>query len=256
MSFQSLADVFDYVQTHDDLTTNEVVVLVAIAHHADRAGANAYPTLETLRTFTKLQRRTIQYALRRLEKDQVLKTTLTRGKPGKQTYELLLPHVPLSRGAPHAPHTSQEVHHMHLIPSQEVHHMHPDPGNSKKGQNCAHTRDNGSAREADTSRQISPQVLNYPLRPDKVQWFGLTPGSDAYTAALSNPTPLPVPTLPPAPWNTGPTIAHYYQLAFIIGRFPNDPEEQTTHIRGLRHCLNQRRVEAAQAAEGKGCLLG
>ena len=103
MSFQSLADVFDYVQTHDDLTTNEVVVLLAIAHHADQTGADAYPTLETLSTFTKLQRRTIQYALRRLEKDQVLKTTLTRGKPGKQTYELLLPHVPLSRDATHAP---------------------------------------------------------------------------------------------------------------------------------------------------------
>jgi hypothetical protein len=86
MSFQSLTDVFAYVQSHDDLTTNEVVVLLAIAHHANQHGTNAYPTLETLRTFTKLQRRTIQYALRRLEKDQVLKTTLARGKPGKQTW--------------------------------------------------------------------------------------------------------------------------------------------------------------------------
>jgi hypothetical protein len=195
MSFQSLADVFDYVQTHDDLTTNEVVVLVAIAHHADRAGANAYPTLETLRTFTKLQRRTIQYALRRLEKDQVLKTTLTRGKPGKQTYELLLPHVPLSRGAPHAPHTSQEVHHMHLIPSQEVHHMHPDPGNSKKGENPAHTREDGRACEADIPRQIPPEVLAYPKHIDWVN-RNLTPGSVAYVAALSNYTPTPVPVVP------------------------------------------------------------
>src|SRR6266446_7385453 len=78
MSFQSLADVFAYVQSHD-LTSNEVLVLTAIAHHADRTGANAYPTLETLRTFTKLHRRAIQYALRRLEKAQVLTTTLTRG---------------------------------------------------------------------------------------------------------------------------------------------------------------------------------
>ena len=45
MSFQSLADVFAYVQTHDDLTTNEVAVLLAIAHHADRTGADAYPDL-------------------------------------------------------------------------------------------------------------------------------------------------------------------------------------------------------------------
>src|SRR5206468_684356 len=153
-------DVFSYVQTHDDLTTNEVVVLLAIAHHADRTGADAYPTLETLRTFTKLQRRTIQYALRRLEKDQVLKTTLTRGKPGKQTYELLLQHVPLSRGAPHAPHTSQEVHHMHLIPSQEVHVVHPDPGKSKKGEYPAYARDDAHAHEEDMPRHISPEVLN------------------------------------------------------------------------------------------------
>jgi len=192
MSFQSLADVFDYVQTHDDLTTNEVVVLVAIAHHANQHGANAYPTLETLRTFTKLQRRTIQYALRRLEKDQVLKTTLTRGKPGKQTYELLLPHVPLSRGAPHAPLTSQEVHHMHLLPSQEVHHMHPDPGKSKKGQNSARTRDDGRARPADIPRNIPPEVLNYPKHIDWVHQ-NLTPGSVAYAAALSHYTPAPVP---------------------------------------------------------------
>src|SRR6266705_1554565 len=99
MSFQSLADVFAYVQTHDDLTSNEVLLLTAIAHHADRTGAHAYPTLPCLQQCTKLARRTIRYALRRLENRQVLKTVLTRGKPGKQTYELLLPHVPLSRGA-------------------------------------------------------------------------------------------------------------------------------------------------------------
>ncbi len=169
MSFQSLADVFAYVQSHD-LTSNEVLVLTAIAHHADRTGANAYPTLETLRTFTKLHRRAIQYALRRLEKAQVLTTTLTRGKPGKQTYALLLPHVPLSRGAPHAPHSSQEVHVVHRIPSQEVHEVHPDPGKSKKGENPAHARNNGRAREdwtdlPDTARRmnVSPASPLWPL---------------------------------------------------------------------------------------------
>jgi hypothetical protein len=32
MSFQSLADAFAYVQTRDDLTSNEVLVLLALAH--------------------------------------------------------------------------------------------------------------------------------------------------------------------------------------------------------------------------------
>jgi hypothetical protein len=54
MSFQSLADVFAYVQTHDDLTSSEVLVLTAIAHHADRTGGNAYPTQPTLEKFTNL----------------------------------------------------------------------------------------------------------------------------------------------------------------------------------------------------------
>ena len=171
MSFQSLADVFAYVQTHDDLTTNEVVVLLAIAHHANQHGASAYPTLETLGTFTKLARRTIRYTLRRLEEKQVLETVLTRGKPGKQTYELLLTHVP-------------------LYPLQEGHHMPLDPGKSKKGENPAYARDNAHAHETDIPRHISPEVLNYPKHIDWVHQ-NLTPGSFAYAAALSDTTPAP-----------------------------------------------------------------
>ena len=76
MSFQSLADAFAYVQTHDDLTSSEVLVLTAIAHHADRTGGNAYPTQPTLEKFTKLTARTIRSTLRSLEAKKLLETTL------------------------------------------------------------------------------------------------------------------------------------------------------------------------------------
>jgi hypothetical protein len=37
MSFQSLADAFAYVQACDDITSNEVLVLLALANHADKS---------------------------------------------------------------------------------------------------------------------------------------------------------------------------------------------------------------------------
>jgi hypothetical protein len=104
MSWQSLADVFEYVSTQDDLTSNDVLVLTTIAHHADQHGEHAYPSLPTIQRDTKLKRRTIQYALRRLEgTKKVLETVLQPGRRGRQTYRLLLPHVDISKGASPAP---------------------------------------------------------------------------------------------------------------------------------------------------------
>jgi Helix-turn-helix domain len=42
--------------------------------------------------------------------------------------------------------------------------------------------------------QVSAEVQNYPIRPDKVVWLGLTPGSDTFQASLaeSKPAPLPI----------------------------------------------------------------
>lgn len=103
MSCQSLADVFAYVQVSHEITSTEVLVLLAIANHASPTGEHAYPTLTTLQKCTKLARRTITYALRHLEAKRLIDITLVRGKRGRQTYHLLLPHVPLSKGAPDAP---------------------------------------------------------------------------------------------------------------------------------------------------------
>ena len=136
MSFQSLADVFAYVQTHDDLTSSEVLVLTAIAHHADRTGAHASPTQPTLEKHTKLTARGIRKILRRLEHKQLLKTELTRGKPGRQTYRLLLPHVSIAR-----PERGSG------LPPPRPERGSGDPGKSKKGENPAHTRDISYAHE-------------------------------------------------------------------------------------------------------------
>ena len=125
MSFQSLADVFAYVQVSHEITSTEVLVLLAIAKHASPTGDQAYPTLATLQHCTKLARRTITYALRHLEAKRLIDITLVRGKQGRQTYTLLLPHVPLSKGAPDAPFALRngvkgasddrvKVHQMHL----------------------------------------------------------------------------------------------------------------------------------------------
>ncbi len=99
MSLHSIADVLAYVQTHPEVPPTEVFVLMVIANYANEHGANAYPSLATLQKTTHLARRTIVYALRGLEKKQLIETELVRGRTGRQTYRLLLPHTPLKKGA-------------------------------------------------------------------------------------------------------------------------------------------------------------
>jgi Helix-turn-helix domain len=123
MSWQSLADVFEYVQRTDGLTTADVIVLLALANYTDENGQNAYPSLITLQQITKLSRRKIQYTIRHLKARLLLSTTTQRGRQGYQRYALHLPHV-LLKGAPHAP-----------LPRKKgapraplkVHVVHPDP---------------------------------------------------------------------------------------------------------------------------------
>lgn len=74
MSFQSLADVFTYVQSCDDIPTSEVVTLLALAHHKNSKTGACFPSIATLRKTTKLSRRGQQRALRRLEQRGVLAT--------------------------------------------------------------------------------------------------------------------------------------------------------------------------------------
>jgi hypothetical protein len=99
MSLHSIADVIAYVQTHPDVPPNEVLVLMVIANYANEHGANAYPSFDTLQKTTHLARRTIRYALRGLEEKKLIETELLRGRTGRQTYRLLVPHTPLKKGA-------------------------------------------------------------------------------------------------------------------------------------------------------------
>lgn len=134
MSWQSLADVFEYVQRTADLSTNEVVVLLALAHYANAQGANAFPSQRTLRTLTKLAERTLRYTLRKLEARGCLTAHVQRGRRGATHYSLKLPHVQL-KGAPHAPYPTKGAPHAPFEAkkgaphaAEKGHHMPPDPG--------------------------------------------------------------------------------------------------------------------------------
>jgi hypothetical protein len=107
MSWQSLADVFAYVQRTDDLTTAEVVVLLAIANHTNEYGTGAFPSRPLLMTLTKLSRTTLRCTIRSLEKRGVLTTMLWRGRRGRQVYTL---HVPAAsrKGTPTGPLASKK----------------------------------------------------------------------------------------------------------------------------------------------------
>jgi hypothetical protein len=193
MSWQSLADVFAYVDTYvdtpqDKLTSKHVLVLHAIAQHTDQHGAGAYPTLPTLQRHTRLKRRTIQYALRDLEANkQVLKTVLQPGRYGRQTYQLLLPHVDINKGAPPAP--FDEVndalpapleHSKGAPPAQKGASPAPDPGlRSGRRENLARAPEEGDMPEEQPERhadsEATPQATSpgsalppLPDRPDDV----------------------------------------------------------------------------------------
>jgi hypothetical protein len=61
-----------HVHSHDDLTTNEAFVLIAIANHAPKGKAQAYPSVAKLQKTTKLSRRAVAYALRGLEEKKAI----------------------------------------------------------------------------------------------------------------------------------------------------------------------------------------
>src|SRR5262252_4666500 len=93
MSFQSLADAFTYVQRREDITSNEVLVLLALANHKNSDQPVAYPSIASLQRTTKLSRRAVQYALRGLEEKKAVETILDVSGHKASSYRLLIPHV-------------------------------------------------------------------------------------------------------------------------------------------------------------------
>ncbi|MGH3993304.1 MAG: helix-turn-helix domain-containing protein, partial [Pseudonocardiaceae bacterium] len=65
MSLKAMTWVWD----HSPAAGTELLVLLAIADNADDTGANAYPSTDTLARKTRLDTRTVQRVIRRLEKD-------------------------------------------------------------------------------------------------------------------------------------------------------------------------------------------
>lgn len=59
----------NWVWDHSPAAGTELLVLLAIADNANDAGANAYPSTETLARKTRLDARTVQRVIRRLEDD-------------------------------------------------------------------------------------------------------------------------------------------------------------------------------------------
>lgn len=119
------------VESHTDL-----LVLVVLANSADEYGYNAFPSVRLIAHRSRLSERTVQYALRRLEKSGVIKKGskvvvndrikdptkrpqcydlqmhLSRNESGVHHMHRGAPHAPggvhpvQKRGAPHAPDTN------------------------------------------------------------------------------------------------------------------------------------------------------
>lgn len=102
MSWQSLAEAFEYVQRTPALTTNEVVVLLAIANFSNAEGRNAFPSRRRLRAVTKLSENALRVTIRKLEGRGVISSRLQRGKKGYTEYILHLPRVKI-KALPQSP---------------------------------------------------------------------------------------------------------------------------------------------------------
>jgi hypothetical protein len=162
MSFTSLADVDAYVQSQDTITSNEILVLTALAQRANEHG-RAFPSLATLHRYTRLSIRTIRYTLRKLEARSAMQTIL---EPGYRTptYQLLIPHVnsPKRIPAPHAGVLNAPRHHM----PPPRHHMPPNlsVNQSEKRSNARETYRTGARDNRDSLAAKAAKV-------------GITPGS-------------------------------------------------------------------------------
>jgi hypothetical protein len=146
MAFAIIADVFAHAQASPDLTSADVLVLLALANYADRDGHNARPSLQTLARTTKLSRRLLQYRLRALEQKGLVRTCAVQpGRAGYRAYAVCLPRptekdatsAPCGseKGAPRAPFSQEKGAPPAPIPpekgarddTEKAQPLHPDP---------------------------------------------------------------------------------------------------------------------------------
>ena len=71
MSYQVTEQVL--ASGHPEVKGTELLVLIVLATHAHEDGTSAFPAVETIAAKARVTRRTVQYALRRLEQRELVR---------------------------------------------------------------------------------------------------------------------------------------------------------------------------------------
>src|ERR1044072_9077547 len=79
-----------WVWEHSWVKGSELLLLLAIADHADDQGRNAWPSIARLAERTRVDRRTVQRLLRRLAQQGCLAVEHTDGPRGTNRYTVLM----------------------------------------------------------------------------------------------------------------------------------------------------------------------
>src|SRR6266446_10635906 len=90
MSAISVFDVLDFVESHPELSNNEVLVLIALVDRTNKHTGYAFPSLANIQKTAHITTRTIRSVLRSLEKRNLVET-IPATKYGASTYRLLIP---------------------------------------------------------------------------------------------------------------------------------------------------------------------
>ena len=173
MSAISVFDVLDFVERRDDLTTNEVIVLVAIANRINKDTGYAYPSLENLRKTAKLTTRAIRAVLRSLESKYLLETMPAPSRYGANTYRLLIPRsdkIDSSKS------------------KTEYYSSPPEHYSSLTSQGTKREKKSSHAREEEVRKETHDELDQLPgsgWNPRKLQLFGATLGSDFYNVCAN-----------------------------------------------------------------------
>ncbi|TDQ00633.1 helix-turn-helix protein [Labedaea rhizosphaerae] len=89
-----------WVWDNSPVKGGELLLLLAIADHADDLGGNAWPSIDRLTTRTRVDRRTVQRILRSLERKGLIVIERGRGPGGTNRYTVTFTSVPTDAELP------------------------------------------------------------------------------------------------------------------------------------------------------------
>ncbi|MFD2473535.1 helix-turn-helix domain-containing protein [Amycolatopsis silviterrae] len=133
------------------------VVLIGLANHADPEGRNAFPSLATLAEYTRLSERSVRYALRHLERLELIRSAdprivaahVQRADRRSNGYDLSMTAQPANTGGSVVDDRGQAV----------------PMGNQRGGQNTiVRAAKSAAARGGQCPRTIHEPSLNHPRR--------------------------------------------------------------------------------------------